>query len=297
MITPKSNNLVFFGTEDFSAPSLEALIKAGYTVSAVVTKPDTRRGRGRELSEPLVKKVAQSHNIPVLQPTRLSEIHDELQKLTPATGILVSYGKIIPQSILDLFEPGIINIHPSKLPRYRGPSPIEAAIKNRDSKTAISIMKLTSGMDEGPIYQQKVLPLNNQQITRPALYSQLSEAGAELLIETLPDIISGKLQAKEQSTDDVSYTTLLHKSDGIINPVTDTATEIEAKIRAYLGYPKSRLPLKTGDVVITSAKVVDSLLDKEFVLPCKNDSYLMVESLIAPSGKTMSGSAYLRGLK
>src|SRR5690606_12998421 len=104
-IMTQSKNLVFFGTEDFSAPTLEALISAGYTISAVVTKPDTLRGRGRQLTEPLVKKVAQSHGLKVLQPNKLSEIITTLQSLRPVAGILVSYGKIIPQTVLDIFDP------------------------------------------------------------------------------------------------------------------------------------------------------------------------------------------------
>lgn len=293
----KSKNLVFFGTEDFSVPTLEALVKAEYNICAVVTKPDTRRGRGRQLNQPLVKKFAQSHGLTVLQPTKLSEIYTTLRKLQPLTGVLVSYGKIIPQSILDLFEPGIINIHPSKLPAYRGPAPVEATIKNRDRETAVTIMKLTVGMDEGPIYVQKVIPLTNPKITSPELYKQLFQIGAELLVETLPNILNGQIPLTEQSSYGVSYTTLLTKDDGIIDQTTEIATEIEAKIRAYLDYPKTRLQLQTGDVIITSAKVVDSPQKDQFIIQCKNDSYLLVESLIAKSGKSMSGAAYLRGVR
>ena len=292
-----SDQLVFFGTEAFSAPSLEALISHGFNVVAVVTKPDTQRGRGRAVTEPLVKTIAQRYDIPVFQPHKLSELESELKKMSPIAGVLVAYGKIIPKSILDVFTPGIINIHPSKLPRYRGPAPIEAAIKNGDTETAISIMQLTAGMDEGPIYLQQPVPLDNRRVTRPELYKQLAEQGAELLVATLPGILDGTIEPKQQQTDGVSYTTLISKQDGNANPITETATDIERKTRAHLGFPKTRITFKDNDVIITSAKVVDHFIENELVLLCKNDSYLLVESLIAPSGKSMSGSAFLRGLR
>jgi len=295
-----SKHLVFFGTEDFSLPTLEALIGAGYDISYVVTKPDTRRGRGKQLESPVVKKCAQQRGIPVLQPAKLSEIRDELLALQPVAGVLVAYGKIIPQSILDIFRPGIINLHPSKLPRYRGPAPIENVIKNGDNETAISIMRLSAGMDEGPIYSQTLVPLDvldTTEITRPKLYEKLARDGAEQLLSVLPNILSGTLEPKPQQTDDVSITTMISKQDGRINPITDTAEQVERSVRAYLGFPKSRLRIDEYDVIVTSAKVVDSQLEHELVVTCKNDSYLLVESLVAPSGKSMTGSAYLRGLR
>ena len=116
--------LMFFGTEDFSVPTLQKLIEANYKIVAAVTKPDTLRGRGHKLDQPAVKKIAAVNNIKVLQPAKVTEILPEIQKLQPEVGVLVSYGKIIPESIIEAFPKGIINIHPSLLPIYRGPSPI-----------------------------------------------------------------------------------------------------------------------------------------------------------------------------
>ena len=134
----------------YSLITLEALVEEEFNVVCVITKPDTKRGRGHKLTEPPVKTFAKSHNIPVLQPSKVSEITDYIKQLQPVTGVLVAYGKIIPQSIIDLFTPGIINVHPSLLPKYRGPSPIESAIVNRDTKTGVSIMQLDSKMDARP---------------------------------------------------------------------------------------------------------------------------------------------------
>ena len=135
-----TNRIIFFGTEEFCAISLQALINSGFNVAAVVTKPDSKKGRGQKLVPPTVKLIAQKHNIPVWQPKRLSEITENIRQLQPVSGVLVSFGKIIPSSIIDLFSPGIINVHPSKLPTYRGPSPIESAILNGDGQTGVSLM-------------------------------------------------------------------------------------------------------------------------------------------------------------
>ena len=141
-MTSISRPIVFFGTEDFSAISLAQLLKHGFPIRLVITKPDSRRGRGKQLCQPAVKQLALTHDIPVLQPTKLRDIIPDIQALDQPVGVLVSFGKIIPQVVIDCFSPGIINLHPSLLPRYRGPSPIESAIANRDTTTGISIKRL-----------------------------------------------------------------------------------------------------------------------------------------------------------
>ena len=290
-----SSKLVFFGTEDFSLPSLTALVEAGYGVVAVVTKPDARRGRKSELVMPAIKAYALEHKIPVLQPQKLGDITDELVTLQANAAVLVSYGKIIPQRVINVFSPiGIINIHPSLLPSYRGPAPIEAAIINGDKETGISIMQLTLGMDEGPVFFQERISLTGNE-TKPELYKTFSQRGAELLLQTLPDILSGSLKPKPQENDGVSYTTLLSKEDGKLDPLTDDAYACERKVRAYLGFPKTTLRVQNNDVIVTSAISTNEKTPDELVIECANNTYLQVNELIAPSGKKMSGSAYLRG--
>lgn len=290
-----SSKLVFFGTEDFSLPSLIALVEAGYEIAAVVTKPDARRGRKSDLVMPAVKVYALGQNIPVLQPTKLSDSIEELTALKADAAVLVSYGKIIPQRIINLFNPiGIINIHPSLLPKYRGPAPIEAAIANGDNETGISLMQLTLGMDEGPVFVQEHIPLKGNE-TKPQLYRELADRGAALLIEHLPRILSGQLKPKPQEIDGVSYTTLLTKESGKLDTVTDDAYACERKIRAYLGYPKTALHLQNNDVIVTSATLTQQKTPGELVIDCAGNTLLQIDELIAPSGKKMSGSAYLRG--
>ena len=288
-----TDRIIFFGTEAFSADALRALIASNFNVVAVVTKPDQPKGRGHKLTEPLVKTIAREHDIPVWQPTKLADVAEQITSLQPVAGVLVSYGKIIPQSIIDLFTPGIINVHPSLLPRYRGPSPIEAAIMHRDNQTGVTIMQLSAAMDAGPIYAQRIIPLDHTE-TKPALYATLSRIGNQLLIDTLPDILSGALTPTPQNDADVTYCSLLSKQDGLLDPADLTAVQAEARVRAFLGFPRTRLPLGDQTLIITRAhvsKTAETPLSVQF----SDGNYLAPDELIAPSGKTMTAEAFLRG--
>ncbi len=285
--------IVFFGTEDFSLYSLRALVEHDFPVAAIVTKPDTLRGRGKKLTEPAVKTYALQHDIPVWQPAKLHDITHELQALDHPIGVLVSYGKIIPESILQLFEPGIINVHPSLLPLYRGPSPIESAIYNRDNHTGVTIMKLVKAMDAGPIYAQVPYALDYTE-TRPELYQTLGTLGANYLIQTLPAIIDGTLEPTSQDDAAASYCTLLSKDDAVLDTSARTPGELEAQIRAHLEYPKSRVTIGNYEIIVTKAHGVmtkKTPLDLE----CANGAFLSIDDLVAPSGKIMDADAFLRG--
>jgi methionyl-tRNA formyltransferase len=292
-MTKTSETIVFFGTEDFSLTALQHLIDSGFSIAAVVTKPDSRKGRGQRIIPPSVKRLAQKHNIPVWQPQKLKEIAADIQALGSVTGVLVSYGKIIPQSIIDLFTPGIINVHPSLLPQYRGPSPIESAIKNGDKKTGVSIMQLGAAMDAGPVYTRAIYPLNGTE-TQPELYAILAQKGAELLVKILPDIINGTLQPTPQNNTAASYCHLLTKEDSLLDLTKLTAIQAERQIRAHLTYPKSKLQYGDHMLVITKAHV--STIKKtplDFV--CQDGAFLCIDELIAPSGRRMTTEAFLRG--
>jgi methionyl-tRNA formyltransferase len=287
-----SKTIIFFGTEDFSLTVLTALIESGYNISAVVTKPDSKKGRGQQLAVPPVKLFATMHNIPVWQPHKLSEIKDDITALKDPAGILVSYGKIIPQSIIDLFTPGIINVHPSLLPKYRGPTPIESAIANGDERTGVSVMKLSAEMDAGPVYATKVYELEGTE-TQPELYQTLASFGANLLLETLPDILEGA-EPEPQNEEEATYCALLHKDDAWIDPLEQTAEKAERLVRAHLTFPKSKIKFQDKDIIVTKAHVVDTKktpLDIEF----QDGAFLSIDELIAPSGKRMNAAAFLRG--
>lgn len=285
--------IIFFGTDGFSLPTLTGLVEASYEVAAVVTKPDSRTGRGHHLAPPPVKVFAERHNLPVWQPEKLSAIKDNIQALGSPVGVLASYGKIIPQSIIDLFRPGIINIHPSLLPRYRGSSPIEAAIAHGDDKTGVSIMQLSARMDAGPVYTAKEYTLTGSE-TKPELYHTLAQLGANLLLETLPYILDGSLRPLPQNEDNASYTPLLEKADAWLHPETLSATEAERHVRAYLGFPKTKFTINGHTVIITKAHVSATGASPLDIL-CADGKYLSVDEIIAPSGRQMSAVEFERG--
>ena len=288
-----SAKIIFFGTEDFSLTALTGLIEAGYTIAAAVTKPDSKKGRGQQLVPPAVKILATRHNIPVWQPEKLADIADDIRALGTVAGVLVSYGKIVPQAIIDLFTPGIINVHPSLLPKYRGPSPIESAIKNDDSVTGVSIMQLSARMDAGPVYTAKEHPLQGTE-TRPELYHALADIGTNLLLESLPAIIDGSMLPTPQSEDAASYCQLLEKSSAHLDLATLSAAEVERIIRAHIGFPKSKLTIAGHTIIVTKAHVTNQQKTPLDVV-CQDGAYLSVDELIAPSGRQMSGDAFLRG--
>ena len=207
--------------------------------------------------------------------------------------MLVSYGKIIPQSIINLFTPGIINVHPSLLPKYRGPSPIESAIVNRDKTTGVTLMQLTKNMDAGPIYYQTPHSLDQSE-TRPELYKTLGQLGAATLAAKLPDILSGALQPAPQDDANATYCQLLSRSDTDLDLTALTANQAEARIRAHLGFPRSRAAIGSYKLIITKAHTVINA-KTPLDLPCANGTFLSIDELIAPSGKTMPAGAFLRG--
>ena len=293
-MTPTLPKIIFFGTEEHSLGTLKALVEHGTEIAAVITKPDAPRGRGHKLTQPPVKEFAITHNIPVWQPNKLIEIIDDIRQLQPVAGVLVAYGKIIPQRVIDLFNPGIINLHPSLLPKWRGPSPIEATIANQDTETGISIMQLEAGMDSGPVYIQKTVPLSGNE-SKLDLYNSLFSLGNQTLINFLPDILSGKLMPTPQDDQQATYCSLLSKEMSQLSPETMTAAEANAHVRAYLGFPRSRLQLNDNSLIITQAHV-SPVTEHDLSVKFKDGQFLTVDELIAPSGKTMAAKAYLNGL-
>lgn len=289
-LTP-STPIIFFGAEDFSAISLKMLIEAGFNIAAVVTKPDSKKGRGQKLAPPLVKTIALEHNLPVWQPTKLSDIHSDILKLQPVAGVLVSFGKIIPKDTLSLFTPGIINLHPSRLPAYRGPSPIESAILNGDKSTAVSIMKISARMDAGPIYAQEGYQLHGNE-TQAQLYETLGDLGSKLLASSLPGILSGEITGTKQAEKDATYCHMIKKSDGTLNPGL-SAAENECRIRAYKSWPGVRWKFGDIEAIITGAHVSDQ--PSELSVHCFDGKYLCIDSLKPVGKKEMPVKAFLAG--
>ena len=294
--SPNNRPIVFFGTEEFSAISLQALIDAGFEISAIITKPDSRKGRGQKLQAPTVKKIGEKFEIPVLQPSKMSEIVDFIENLpVRPIGVLVSFGRIIPQNIIELFDGGIVNVHPSLLPKYRGPSPIESAIFSGDEKTGVSIMSLSKEMDAGDVYIQEEFPLKGNE-TSLELYETCGKIGAEMLINHLPAIMSAKMTANPQNDSEATYCQLLKKSDAILNPEIQTAEQAERQIRAFEIFPKSKIQIGENLLIVNSAKVVnENSNNSPLTIKFSDGKFLQIEKITAPSGKQMPAESYING--
>ncbi len=300
-MTNTSKTIIFFGTDDFSAASLRALIAQGFSIGAVVTKPDSQKGRGRKLTKSIVKEIAEQHAIPVWQPLKVGDIAADIQALTADNdeesarpiGVLVSYGKIIPESIINLFNPGIVNVHPSLLPKYRGPSPIESAILHGDVETGVTIMQLSKAMDAGPIYTQITVALEGTE-TAPELETKLAELGAQQLTLALPAIMNGQALPTAQNDSEATYCQLLSKDNSLLNTDLLSAAQAERQVRAYLGFPKTKFIINEHQIVITKAYISNehkNVLD----IACADGQFLTVDELIGPSGKPMNAKAFLNG--
>ncbi|HEX9595156.1 MAG TPA: methionyl-tRNA formyltransferase [Candidatus Saccharimonadales bacterium] len=295
------NKLIFFGTEDFSTPFLNALIEGGYEVACVVTKPDSARGRSAEPVRPEVKTMSEQHDIPVLQPENLSQLADSLSEWGTKAGVLASYGRIIPDNLLELFPEGIINVHPSDLPKHRGPSPIEQTILDGDKQTAVSLMKLAKEMDAGPVYAKVKLNVSDN-ISKPDLKESLIKAGASLMLDKLPAILSGQLKPTPQDDSRATYTQLIKKSDGQID-WSHTAQNIERQVRAYQGWPGSFTELFGVRITIHEANNIDEsgLPGEHFISPNGLLSIYCGQSalelkVVQPAGKKpMSSADFIRG--
>lgn len=292
-----TDRIIYFGNERLvsglkhtDAPILRGLIEKGYDVAAVVSHHSDSQSRNHRSLE--VADIAAEHNIPVLLPNKPSDIIDDLKKFNASAAILAAYGRIISQEVIDLFPRGIINLHPSLLPQYRGPTPIETAILHGDERTGVSIMQLSAGMDEGPVYAQASIDLTGTE-TKFDAYSILSAKGHELLFQILPDILSGALLPQPQ-LGRPSYSHLLHKDDGKLDLTTLTAAEAERCVRAYLGYPKTKLVVLNQPIIVISAHVA-SEQKTPLDLQCRDGAFLSIDELIAPSGRTMSAPAFLNG--
>lgn len=224
------------GTAELSCVSLEKL--AGkFFIAAVVTQPDKPRGRELKLQFSPVKILAEKLKLPVLQPAKARDekFISELRELQPDLIIVVAYGQILPQGILDLPKFGCVNVHTSLLPKYRGASPIQSAILNGETETGVTIMKMDAGLDTGEIISQArtpVLPDDNSQ----TLHDRLAQLGAELLIETIPDYVAGKILPKPQPGEGASYAAKIKKEDGKID-WNEPAEKILNRLRAFTPWP------------------------------------------------------------
>lgn len=301
---------IFIGTPEFGAIILEKLVAAGYQPDLVITETDKPVGRKHVLTCPPVKNFCQSCSISLLQPEKIEDCLKDIENSKYDLGVVAAYGQILPKKILEIPKYGFINVHPSLLPKYRGPSPIQTAILNGDTKTGVTVMLLDDKMDHGGIISDAKFSIADK-ITFQELHNSLAEVGAKLLIETIPKWISGQINPLPQDDAAATYTKFLQKSDGRIN-WHKSALEIERQIRAFSSWPGSFSEYKEKSkpklIKIWRAEVKEFTKSSPLVLPGKTflatnnqiavqtgKDYLIVKELQLEGGKRMSTEDFLKG--
>lgn len=222
-------NIIFMGTPDFARESLEAIYNAGHNIIAVVTNPDRPKGRGMKMIASPVKEFAIEKGIAVLQPEKIKEISDTLEKLNPDLFCVVAYGKILPKYILNIPKLGSINVHGSLLPKYRGAAPIQWAVLNGDKKTGITTMYMDEGMDTGDMILQEEIEIGEDETTGE-LWKKLSNIGGSLLVKTIEQIENGTAPRTKQN-DNFTLAPMLNKEMAKIDWENKTAEEIKNLVR------------------------------------------------------------------
>jgi methionyl-tRNA formyltransferase len=296
--------ILFMGSPSFAVHPLKALARHGYEIVAVVTQPDRPAGRQRAMQAPPVKEAALALAVPVIQPPTLRDpaVVAQLAAFAPDVGVVAAYGEILRKAVLALPPLGYLNIHPSLLPLYRGPTPVAAAILAGDSETGVSLMKLDAGMDSGPLLAQVVVPLPAD-ARAGALTDDLFALGADLLVRTLPLYAEGVVLPQPQEASQATLTRLLKKEDGLIDWALP-ALVIERMTRAYDPWPGAYAQWRGQPLRIISAAVemdevgltAGTLLRRNGRPFVATGSGLLELREVQPAGKRpMSGEEWLRG--
>jgi len=299
-----STRVVFMGSPDFALTTLRSLANH-YQVVGVVTQPDRASGRGRELKAPPVKLLAQEWNMPSMQPQKLREPEamQQLQAWNPDLIVVAAFGQILKKDVLELPKYGCINVHASLLPRWRGAAPINAAVLAGDKETGVTIMKMDAGLDTGPMLAMKHIRIRPDD-TAGSLFEALATLGADLLIETLPAYMEGKLTPQPQPADGATYAPMLKKEDGRLD-FTQPTVELERRIRAMNPWPGAWFEwdgnvLKVGRGIVGEAKgkeVGSRLIGEGRPAVRCVDGVLILEEVQPPGKKMMPGKAFLSGAR
>ena len=299
--------IVFMGTPDFAVGTLEALVASGHQVEGVFTQPDKPVGRKQELRPTAVKAAADKIGLPVYQPARIRnpENLEILKRLDPEVIVVVAYGQLIPQSILELPEYGCLNVHASLLPAYRGAAPIQWAVLNGEKTSGVTIMQMDAGLDTGDMLSQTEITLDPQE-TGGSLFERLSRAGAGLLVETLPKLQAGELHPRKQPKESTTaYARMIEKKDGIID-WNRTARQIDCQIRGLNPWPSAFTGLEGRQLKIWRASVSgepDSKKSCGTVLGAEaggirvqtGEGILILEEIQLEGRKRMTAADFLRG--
>jgi len=297
------NKIVFMGSPDFALPGLRALAQ-DYEVIGVITQPDRASGRGREIKMPPVKTLALELGLPVMQPEKLRapEAMQQLLAWNPDLIVVAAFGQILKKDVLELPRFGCLNVHASLLPRWRGAAPINAAILHGDEETGVTIMQMDVGLDTGPMLAKRSLRLSADD-TAGSVTEALSNLGADLLIETLPEYLSGNIMPQPQPEEGATYAPMLKKEDGRLD-FTRGVNELERQVRAFNPWPGAFMDYEGGLLKVHKAHVEEGVasagqrlvhLDQPAV--GARDGLLILDE-VQPSGKkSMSGKSFLAGAR
>ena len=300
-------NFIFFGTRELAAKVLERLLNAGYSPSLVVTAPDRKAGRKQKLTSSPVKKVALKHNLPLAQPENPAELQEKKELKEAELFVLSAYGNILSKELIELPSKGVLNVHPSLLPKYRGPAPERFALLNGEKKTGVTIILMDEQVDHGSIVAQEefVIP---QDMKHEELHTKLGEIGGELLVKTLPLWLKGKIKPKEQDHSKATFTKKVKKEDGRID-WNKEAEYILRQIRAFDSWPgtythwsKRTLKILQGSAGKIPSEYSSSFpgsiipWQKGFAVVTPKDA-LVVEQVQLEGGKPMPAKDFLLGHK
>lgn len=300
--------IVYMGTPDFAVPPLAALVKAGYEVTAVVTQPDKPKGRGKTLMPTPVKEEAMKHEIPVYQPVKVRdpEFVETLTGLAPDIIIVAAFGQIIPKTILDLPKYGCINIHASLLPKYRGAAPIQQAVIDGEKESGVTIMRMGTGLDTGDMISKIVVPIETEE-TGGSLFDKLAQAGADLLMETLPSIENGTATYEKQPEESPTpYAAMITKKMGLMD-FSKSAEELERLVRGLNPWPSAYTFLNGKTLKVWKSTVEKganggkaipgtiTAVDKTGIHVACGEDVLVLREVQLEGKKRMETDAFLRG--
>jgi len=297
--------IVFCGTPQFAVPTLEGVIAAGHEVALVVTQPDRAAGRGMEMQSSPVKRVAVERGIAVVQPEKIKnnlELRARLETIAPDAILVVAYGRIIPQWMLELPRFGNINLHGSLLPKYRGAAPIQWAVANGEVVTGVTTMRLDAGLDTGDMLLAQVVPIGQEE-TAMDVYGCLTPVGAELMVETLRGLECGTIFAQAQDHSLATLAPILTREDGWID-FSRTAKQIHDRWRGFQPWPGAHTILRGKKLIVQKMHVRDGAGGEAGVLMVVGDSLLVwcgegtvieLDEVQMEGKRRMSAADFLRG--
>jgi methionyl-tRNA formyltransferase len=300
--------LVFCGTPQFAVPTLEAVLAAGHEVALVVTQPDRAAGRGLELQVPPVKRTALERNLPVVQPEKIKnnlEFRSQLEAIAPDAIVVVAYGRIIPQWMLDLPRFGNINLHGSLLPKYRGAAPIQWAVANGEVVTGVTTMHLDAGLDTGDMLLAQVVPIALEE-TAVHVYECLADVGSKLMVKTLCRLEEGSIYPEPQNHEIATLAPILKREDGWMD-FSRSAKQLYDRWRGFQPWPGAHTTLRGKKLIAHKVRVADETFHGEpgeivvrgdlMMVRAADATMLAFDEVQLEGKKRMSAAEFLRGFQ